>query len=176
MWELFFVFLKIGFISFGGGYTVLPVLQREAASHQWMNNTQFQEIVTISGSAPGPIVTNSATLIGLYTAGLPGAIVSTIGIVLPSLIVVVLLATMLLRNAESQWLKSSLYGLRPVVTGLIIYACIHFGFMSGAVPVVSWMTLLTLLICTASFLALVKYKVNPFTVIVCSGIAGIVFF
>ena len=176
LWELFIVFLKIGFLSFGGGYAVIPLVQFEAINKGWMSSTQFQEIVTISGSAPGPIATNSATLIGYHTAGLPGAIIATAGIVLPSLIVVIILASFLFRNNESSWLKASFYGLRPVVTGLIIYAGLHFGFLGSEEPFFAWATVGTIILCAAGFIAVSKYKLHPLLVIIASAGVGMIIF
>ena len=176
LWELFIVFLKIGFLSFGGGYAVIPLVQYEALSKGWMNAAQFQDIVTISGSAPGPIATNSATLIGYHTAGIPGAIMATAGIVLPSLLVVIILASFLFRNNNSSWLKASFYGLRPVVTGLIIYAGLHFGFLGSKEPFFVWSTVGTIVLCIAGFIAVSKYKLHPLLVIAASAGIGMIIF
>ncbi|MDQ8737993.1 chromate transporter [Paenibacillus sp. LHD-38] len=85
LWELFITFLKIGIVSFGGGYAVIPLIQYEVASRGWLESAEYQETISIAGMAPGPIATNSATLVGYKTAGLGGAIMSTLGMVIPSL-------------------------------------------------------------------------------------------
>lgn len=176
LWELFFTFLKIGFVSFGGGYAVIPLIQYEVAANGWLSNGEFQKAVSLAGMAPGPIATNSATLIGYKTAGLWGAILSTLGIVLPSLVVVVLLTTVFIRLQHNKWLKSSFYGLRPIITGLIVYAAIHFGFLGGNENAFSWNTVYTLGICAGSLYVMLKYKFHPFKVILTAGVAGIILF
>lgn len=176
LWQLFFSFLKIGFLSFGGGYAVISMIQYEVNDHGWLSSEQFQHIVALSGMSPGSIATNSATLIGFQIAGWPGAIVATVGIVLPSLIVVILIAAFFYRIHTNYWVKSSFYGLRPVVTGLIVYAAIHFGFPSPSGYIFNWTTLITLVIAAAAFLSIVKYKVHPLLVIFLSACAGIVVF
>jgi len=176
LWQLFLSFLKIGFSSFGGGYAVIPMIQYESSRYGWLTDTQFQSTVSLAGMSPGPIATNSATLIGYETAGLTGAIVATTGIVLPSLVVVIVIAAFFYRIHSNMWVKSSFYGLRPIITGLIAYAAIHFGLSNHAEVAMSWTTLATLLIGVAAFWAIVKYKLHPLMVIAGSAIIGIVLF
>lgn len=154
----------------------MTLIQREVSAKGWMEVGEFQEIVALAGMAPGSIATNAATLIGYTEAGILGAIVATVGIILPSLIIVILITAFLLRLQSNDWVKSSFYGLRPIVTGLIIYAAIHFGLSGRSGSLLSWSMAGTLLI-SAGCLALVnKYKVHPFVVILLSAVAGIVIF
>lgn len=176
LWELFITFLKIGFVSFGGGYAVIPLIQYEVSGNGWLTPVEFQEAVSLAGMAPGPIATNSATLIGYKSAGPLGAIMSTLGMILPSLIIIIALAALFFRVQNNKWVKSSFYGLRPIVTGLIVYAAIHFGFLGKQEAGLSWSTLGTLLICGTSIFLLLKYKLHPFILIVAAGAAGIVLF
>ncbi|RKP57350.1 chromate transporter [Cohnella endophytica] len=174
--QLFIVFLKIGFISFGGGYAVIPMIEREMNRLGWIDAHAFQKIVSLAGMSPGPIATNSATLIGFNLAGFPGAIAATLGMVLPSLILVIVIVAFCMRYHRSKQVKASFYGLRPIVTGLILYAALHFGFLSHSETLFTWSTLMTMLICTGCLYAILKYKLHPIVVIVASGFAGIVLF
>jgi chromate transporter len=176
LWDLFFTFFKIGTVSFGGGYAVIPLIQYEVAANGWMNNQEFQEAVSLAGMAPGPIATNSATLIGYKTAGFLGAAVATLGMILPSLVAVSILAALLFRHNKSKWFRSTFYGLRPIITGLIIYAAIHFGFLNGNETGMSWMTFVTLAICTGSLFLMIKYRLHPLLVIAAAGASGIILF
>ncbi|MED4957298.1 chromate transporter [Paenibacillus macerans] len=176
LWQLFLIFIKVGLISFGGGYAVMTLIQREVAAMGWVDAGEFQEIVALAGMAPGSIATNAATLIGYSQAGILGAIVSTVGIILPSLIIVILLTAFFLKLQSNDWVKSSFYGLRPIVTGLIIYAAINFGLGGRSEPLLSWSMAGTLLIITGSLALVTKYKVHPFAVILLSAVAGIVLF
>ena len=91
--ELLWSFFQIGLFSIGGGYAAMPLIQHQVVDlHGWLNMTQFADIVTISQMTPGPIAINSATFVGTRVAGLPGAIVATVGCVLPSCIIVLFLA------------------------------------------------------------------------------------
>lgn len=176
LWELFITFLKIGFVSFGGGYAVIPLIQYEVDAHGWLGHNEYLEAVSLAGMAPGPIATNSATLIGYKTAGLAGAIMSTLGMILPSLIAVVLLAAVFYRLRWTMWFRSTFYGLRPIITGLIIYAAIHFGFLNGKESGFTWTTFTTLAICAGCLYAMYKYKLHPITIIAASGAVGIILF
>ncbi|WP_178021431.1 chromate transporter [uncultured Paenibacillus sp.] len=176
LWQLFLVFIKVGLISFGGGYAVMTLIQREVAAKGWVDAGEFQEIVALAGMAPGSIATNAATLIGYSEAGIWGAIVSTAGIILPSLIIVILITAFFFKLQDNVWVRSSFYGLRPIVTGLIIYAAIHFGLSGRSESPLSWSTAGTLLIIAGSLALVAKYKVHPFAVIALSAAAGIVLF
>ncbi|WP_138494256.1 chromate transporter [Paenibacillus pinistramenti] len=177
LWQLFVSFLKIGFMSFGGGYAVISMIQYETNRFGWVSGEELRQAVSLSGMSPGSIATNSATLIGYRAAGLPGAIAATTGIVLPSLIVVILIAACFYRLHSSFWVKSSFYGLRPIITGLIVYAAIHFGFPDrSAGAIFNWTTFATLLIGAASFAAVTKYKIHPLKILFLSACAGIILF
>lgn len=176
IWNLFFVFFKIGLLSFGGGYAIIPMIQHEALQGGWLSETEFQETVSIAGMAPGSVATNSATLIGYRVAGTWGAVISTMGMILPSLIIVIVLSILLYRARDNQWIKKMFYGLRPVITGLIIFAAIRFGFMGKEQAFMSWQTLGTLIIVVLGLYGLIKHKLHPLSIIFASGILGIAFF
>ncbi|MCK9862751.1 chromate transporter [Paenibacillus sp. ATY16] len=174
IWDLFLTFFKIGFISFGGGYSVIPMIQSKVISHGWMTTAEFQKAVSLAGMAPGPIATNAVTLIGYDTAGIAGAIAACVGIVLPSLLVVIVLSAFFFKLRNNKTMKSLFYGLRPVVTGLIFYAALHFGGFDKPGSY-TWTTGFTLLICAGCLWLLFKYKLHPLTVIAAAGAAGIIF-
>ena len=176
LWDLFITFLKIGIVSFGGGYSVIPLIQYEVADHGWLAYTEYQEAIAIAGMSPGPIATNSATLIGYQTAGLGGAIVSTLGIFLPSLLAVIILTAIFYRLKYKMWFRSTFYGLRPIITGLILYAALHFGFLNDGDTTITWATCATLAICAGCLYGMYKYKLHPVMIILLSGAVGIILF
>lgn len=176
LWQLFLTFLKMGAISFGGGYAVMPMIEGEVLAHGWMNHEQFAQAVSLAGMSPGPIATNTATLIGYQTAGIAGAAAATAGIVLPSLFIIIIVVAFCIRFYDRKWVKSSFYGLRAIVTGLIAYAALHFGFLSHKETLLTWTTVATLLICAGSLYGIIRYKLHPVVVIAAAGIAGILFF
>ncbi|MDN8589108.1 chromate transporter [Paenibacillus sp. 11B] len=174
-WDLFMMFIRVGLVSFGGGYAVIPIIQHEVTEKGWLTSSEFQQTVALAGMAPGSIATNAATLIGYKTAGYIGAAVSTAGMILPSLVVIVLLSSLFYRVHDNSWVKSSLYGLRPVTTGLIIYAAIHFGYPDEDTGI-SWVWIATLLISGVCLFLLFKYKLHPLLVLIVAGAAGIILF
>lgn len=176
IWDLFITFIKIGFLSFGGGYAIIPMIQHEALEGGWLSEMEFQEVVSIAGMAPGPVATNSATLIGYRISGLEGAIASTLGMIVPSFIIILVVSIFFYRVKDSQWIKTLFYGLRPVITGMIAYAAIRFGFIGKDYALFTWQTLGTLIIVFAALYGLMKYKLHPLTIIVASGIVGVAFF
>ncbi len=176
IWNLLFAFIKIGFLSFGGGYAIIPMIQHEAIQGDWLSEMEFQEVVSIAGMAPGPVATNSATLIGYRVAGMGGAIAATVGMILPSLLIIIVLSIFFYRVRDSKWMKSLFYGLRPVITGLIAFAAIRFGFMGKGHEFFTWQTYGTLIIVFLALYGLIKNKLHPLTIIIASGIVGVAFF
>lgn len=174
--ELFITFLKIGFMSFGGGYAMIPIIQHEVETHQWMTTEQFAQTIAVAGMAPGPLATNSATLIGYKADGIVGAIISTLGMVLPSLVIVLLISSFFYKIYQSKAVHTTFYGLRPIVTGLIVYAAIHFGFGDRTQDLMNWQVLVTMLIAAGVFLLVHKYKWHPLSTIVLSALVGIAIF
>lgn len=176
LWKLFLIFMKIGFASFGGGYAVISMIHYEVSQYGELTPERFQHIVALAGMSPGSIAVNAAMLIGLDTAGMPGAIAAITGIILPSLVIIVLAAQFFYKLHTKPWVQYSLYGLRPIIVGLIIYAAIHLGFPRLPGSLLNWTTLATLLIGGVAFLSIVKYKLHPLLVIALSACAGIVLF
>lgn len=90
--ELLLSFFKLGLFGFGGGYAIVPLMQQEIAAHGWMSNGEFADIVAIAGTAPGPIVVNTASFVGYRTAGFVGSLAACLGVVLPSTLLVLLVS------------------------------------------------------------------------------------
>jgi chromate transporter len=175
--ELFFTFLMIGTVSFGGGYSMIPLIQEEVVvRHQWLTLEEFTDVIAVASMSPGPIATNSAIFIGYQQAGVMGAIISTLGTVLPSLIIILLVAAFFVKLHNHRTVKSAFYGLRAVITGLIIYAAIMFAGHSYISTIFSWHSFSLLIIFSLSLFALIKLKVHPLPVIIISGVIGAVFY
>ena len=176
LWELFSTFLMIGFVSFGGGYAMIPVIEIEVSNHGWMTTQEFTDVIAVAGMSPGPIATNSAIFVGYKTAELPGAIVSALGMVIPSLLIILIIATFFFKLNENRFVKSAFYGLRPIITGLIVYAAIRFAITNDVIGSLSWHTVGLVSIFGLSLFALIKLKMHPIFVIVLSGICGVIFY
>lgn len=177
LWELFSTFIIIGFVSFGGGYAMIPVIETEVSQHGWMTTQQFIDVIAIAGMSPGPIAMNSAVLIGYSTAGVIGAILSALGILLPAIILVIVVGTFFIKLNHYLIVQSIFYGLRPIVTSLVIYAAISFALSNNLISlVISWKTVSLLLIFGLSLIALLKLRWNPAYVIILSGLVGVVLY
>ena len=125
---LFFTFFKIGLFTFGGGYAMVPLIERETVeNHHWITDQEMLNILAISESTPGPISINSATFIGYRVAGVWGSAAATLGTVLPSFIVISILSLFIMQYKRIQWLNWMFEGIRACVFVLIANAVLKFG-------------------------------------------------
>lgn len=137
--QLFWEFFKVGLFSVGGGMATLPFLAHMGDATGWFTRSQLMNMLAISESTPGPVGINMATYVGFTTAGVPGAIVATVGEVTPSIIVILTIAALLQQFRQSKYVQFAFYGLRPASTGLIGAAClgviletlVNFAALSG---------------------------------------------
>ncbi len=125
--ELFLTFLKIGAFTFGGGYAMLPLICEEALRHGWMTKEALVDFMAVSESTPGPFAVNMATYTGYETAGILGGAAATLGVVLPSFAVILLIARIYDRFRKSFGVKACMSGIKPCVVGLIGAAVISVG-------------------------------------------------
>ena len=117
--ELFFVFLSIGLFTFGGGYAMVPILKTEVLSRGWMSERLFIDFISISEATPGPLALNMATFVGMEMGGVPGAIIASVGMILPSLIIITLIAAVFKKMMDKPLVQAALSGIKPVVIALI---------------------------------------------------------
>ncbi|WP_276357091.1 chromate transporter [Cohnella caldifontis] len=172
--QLFVTFFLVGLVSFGGGYAMIPLIQEEVLNrHQWMSADQLSDIVAVAGMAPGPIATNIAVAVGHHQAGWLGATVAPIAVVLPSLILILAVGKVFQRLRDHSLMKSSFYGLRPVVAGMIAYAAVTFAQNAGMFGRLSWFAWSQIGIFAGSLIALFFLHKHPVSVIVLSGLVGI---
>ncbi len=175
---LFYTFFKIGLFTFGGGYAMLPLIQAEVVKNGWLSMEQLVDFVAVSESTPGPFAINIATYVGTETGGLPGALCATFGVVLPSFVIILIVAKCYLRFKNSRAVSGVLYGLRPAVVGLIAAALVHMVptvfFRSGlSLSALGTPEFLCSLVIFGGGVTAALKKVNPIIIIVCSAAAGI---
>ncbi|MEK3937149.1 chromate transporter [Sporosarcina sp. FSL W7-1349] len=173
LWNLFITFFIVGFVSFGGGYAIIPVIEHEALRHGWMTSQQLIDIIAIAGMSPGPIATNTAVFIGFEAAGLWGAIISAIAITLPSVLIVFLIATFFYKINDMPIVQSAFYGLRPVITALILFAAFSFSRTNGLLSI-SWDAAVGIGLFALGLFALWKLKWHPALIILIAGVVGVV--
>ena len=173
--ELFFTFLKIGAFTFGGGYAMIPLIQAETVKNQWLDAERLVNFIAVSESTPGPFAVNTATYIGRQAGGIAGAVCATLGVVLPSFVIILIIAGCYESFKNSRIVKGAMYGLRPAVIGLIAAAVVSVGktafFGSGFEFNGS-------LLCSFGILEITSYlafgkKVHPIMIILISAVLGI---
>lgn len=180
--ELLWSFFQIGLFSIGGGYAAMPLIQHQVVElHPWLTMTQFADIITIAEMTPGPIAINSATFVGIQVAGIPGAIVATIGCVLPSCVIVTTLAYVYKRFRDLKMVQGVLAGLRPAVVAMIASAGISLIILSfygqQTLPVnLGDIDYISVFIFGVGLFVLRKWKVNPIWVMAGAGAAGVLLY
>ena len=180
--ELFWSFLQIGLFSIGGGYAAMPLIQHQAVDlHGWLSMTQFADVMTIAEMTPGPIAINAATFVGIQTAGLPGAVIATVGCVFPSCVIVMTLAFLYYRFRGLSMVQGVLSGLRPAVVAMIASAGLSLMILAffgqRTIPVDGGgIDLVSVCIFGAALFVLRKWKMNPIYVMAGAGIAGVLLY
>lgn len=186
--KLFWAFFQIGLFSFGGGYAAVPLIQSQIVeNNQWMEMSQFADLITIAEMTPGPIIVNSATFVGQQIAGLPGAIICTLGSVMPSLLIVLILSWVYMKFRNLGTVQGILTGLRPAIVAMIASAGLSLLVLALFNSSLSEILLSQIemsksvlqdfrvvegLLFVVSLFLLRKHKVNPIVIIFGSGIAG----
>jgi len=182
--QLFLSFLQIGAFSFGGGYAAMPLIQNQVVQlHPWLSQSEFTDLITISQMTPGPIAVNSATFVGTRIAGVPGALAATIGCVLPSCILVTILAKIYLKYRNLSLLQDILKSLRPAVIAMIAAAGVSIlvtAFWGNDISslhldaILSSTNIRAVGIFLVSLILLAKFKIDPIHVMLLSGGAEVV--
>ena len=187
--KLFFSFFKIGLFSFGGGYAMIPLIQKEIEINGWLSASEFIDIISVSEMTPGPIAINTATFVGYKTAGFLGGLVSTLGVSLPSLILILVVSGFFFRMQSKPANIMIFYGVRPAVTGLITAAAIFVAetaFLKSEAVGAQLMHIISkplssidfggIIILVLSLVVLVKFKLHPILTIIGAGAAGVVIY
>lgn len=166
--ELFISFFKIGLFTFGGGYAMIPLIQKEIAEQKkWITDDDILEIVAIAESTPGPIAVNAATFVGWRTAGFLGALCATIGVVLPSFVIISLIAFVLGEFQNVKAVRYAFFGIRAGVLALILRALVSM-YKKSPKGTLSYM--ITIL----AFAASAVFDVNAIVIILLAGVTGLV--
>ena len=173
---LFLTFFKIGLFTFGGGYAMLPLVQAEVPARGWLTEEGLIDFIAVSESTPGPFAVNIATYVGTETAGLAGAVAATLGVVLPSFLVILLVAKGYEKFRDSRLTRGVMTGLRPAVVGLIGAALVSVAltvFLPAGVGAVEWALFgVSAVIFGVSLALLFGAKLHPVAVIAVSAALG----
>ncbi len=182
--QLFWEFMKVGLFSIGGGMATLPFLSKMGEATQWFTQAQLADMIAISESTPGPIGINMATYVGFTTAGVPGAIIASLGIVVPAIMIVLIVARLLTSFKENRFVQGAFYGLRPASVGLIAaagFSVLKISLLNlpayqasgNILDAVQWMGLALAVV--IYFVMLKWKKLHPVVVIAASAVIGVVF-
>lgn len=184
--SLFLTFLKIGAVSFGGGYGMIALVKEEVLAHNWCTETEFFNFIAVAESTPGPIAVNMATFIGSSQAGILGSLCATLGVILPSFIIILIIASVFTNLLKFAGVKAGINGIKPVVAGLIIVTGITLMLSSiiGIKTVKDSISfdykalIIFAVVATISILfnKFSKKKISPILLIIISAILGLILY
>ena len=182
LFELFITFFKIGLFTFGGGYAMIPLMSDEVVSKGWLLSEQLMDFIAISESTPGPFAINMATFIGYNQQGILGAIMATLGVVMPSFIIILIIAKAFHKFASNKYVVGFLSGVKPVVVGIIF--AVAFTFLLKSILNIDilnildvefhWSSLLIFL--TVFAMSRIWRKLHPVYIVLVSGIMGLIIY
>ena len=180
--KLFLIMFKIGLFTFGGCYAMIPLVQETVWKHNWLSENQFSNFIGVCETTPGPIAINMATYVGSVQANLLGSLCATIGVVLPSFIIIVLIAMVLKKFIKNKYFQNFLDGIKPVILALILSTGLilvvqAIGYSSLKQFNFNWESLLILSLITIIFISyklIYKKKLNTIMLIMISAILGII--
>ena len=180
--SLFAMFFRIGLFSFGGGLAMLPLIFQSVQDFGMMTAAEFSDLVALSQVTPGPIAVNAATYVGFNGAGIPGALAATLGVSLPSFILILIVVKFLERFQASKGIQGAFLGIRPVTVGLIASAVLFVGetvLVNGPIistklftEGISYFNGIPIMLCAATLLLSGVFKVKPITLMIVMGVAG----
>lgn len=184
--QLFLNFFKIGLFTFGGGYAMIPLIRETSLSMNWLTEEQILNFIAVSESTPGPIAVNMATFVGSSQAGFLGSALATLGVILPSFIIILLIVTVFKNFLKLKGVMAFLDGIKPAVVGMILATAItmmlssFFAIKSTASTFdFDWKALVIFaLIASFAFIykLIRKKSLSPILLIIASGILGFVFY
>jgi chromate transporter len=177
--ELFMGFLKVGCFAFGGAYGAIPLIREAVLSYGWLDEEMLTSMIAVSESTPGPIMVNLATYVGSSQAGLPGSIIATFAVVLPSFIIILLITALLKTALKNEYVQAVLRGLKPCMIGIILATGVCMILRNGIV-IQSGTLLIRPLILTVVLGAIyfgskkvMKGGISPILLICISAVAGL---
>lgn len=164
--KLFLTFTRIGLFTIGGGYAVIPLIERDIVSKNWLSREEFYELLSITESLPGVFATNIAALVGYKVSGLKGGIIAALGTIIAPFLIIILIAMFFSRFQENIWVAKAFKALRPAAVALIVAPCF------GAVKANN-LNYKTAIIPAVALLLMWQYNVSPAWIIVLGCVGGI---
>jgi chromate transporter len=178
---LFLEFFKIGLFTFGGGYAMVPLLREVVLKYNWLSEERFYDFIGICESTPGPIAVNMATYVGSTQGGFLGSLVSTFAVILPSFIIILLIASILKKFIKNKYVNYFLDGIKPIVLALILatgislsFKSVFNGYTNISFNIIPLIIILALTSIYFIFKYLLKKKLNSIFIILIAAALGIV--
>ena len=166
--EIFAVFFKIGLFTIGGGYAMLPIIQKEVVeTKEWMDDEEFLDALSLTNSLPGPLAINSATFVGYRVCGVKGALAAVMGAASPSVIIILIVAMIFSNLTEYPVVQYIFNGIRPAVVALILYAVIKLAKSAKITEYFNW------LIALAALAAIAVLGLHPIVVVIAAALYGL---
>ena len=182
--QLFISFFKVGAFAFGGGLAMLPLIFQTVESYGLMTQEEFSRLVALSQVTPGPVAVNAATYTGMIYSGIPGAVIATLGVSIPSFLIMIIVMRFMEKFKESKGLEGVMTGIRPVTVGLIASAFIYIAETSifkGDIFTAAFykglpgnIDIFSIVCFIATIVMAQKFKMNPIIIIIVMGGAGLV--
>lgn len=170
LWRIFVVFFRIGAFTIGGGYAMLPLIEKEVMDNEkWVSREEILDIFAVSQSIPGVIAINSSMFIGYKVGKLPGAITATLGVISPSFLTILVIAYILINIRDNKYVAKAFLGVRAGVTALIALAAIRLG--KAAIK-----NKLGLVIAMTAFITIVFFDINAIWMILMGAVIGLIAF
>lgn len=184
--QLFLTFLKIGVVSFGGGYGMISLIREEVLVHGWLTEETFLNFIAVSESTPGPLAVNMATFIGSSQGGILGSFLATLGVVLPSFVIILLISAVLKNILKYAGVQATLGGIRPAIVGLICGTSITmmlstiFGFSKlGDTMTIDYKGIIIFAVLAVIYFVVKKFKkkeLSPIILILISAVLGMLMY
>jgi chromate transporter len=182
--ELFLTFLMVGAVSFGGGYAMISLIREKVLAYGWLTEEELLNMIAVSESTPGPIAVNMATFVGSTQGGILGSFLATLGVVLPSFIIILVIASLIRNFLKYKGVQAFLGGIRPCVVGLILATALTMilstllnlkSIDSATVPDVKGFIIFAIIVTTALVFKKIKKKaISPILLILISAVLGMI--
>ena len=166
--DLFITFMKIGGFTLGGGAAMIPLMEQQVVTrHQWLSHSEFMDVMAVAQATPGVFAVNMASHIGYKVGGIRSGIIASLGVVFPSLVIILLIEIIFSRFRDNRWVEAAFMGIRPAVVALLVVPV----FKMGKTARVTWSNVWIPILSTA----LIIYGVTPALIILVAGIAGFLY-
>ncbi len=184
--KLFLTFLQVGAVSFGGGYAMISLIKERVLVNGWLTEEQLLNMIAVSESTPGPIAVNMATFVGSSQGGFLGSLVATLGVVLPSFVIILLIAALIRNFLKYEGVQAVLGGIRPCIVGMILATAITIflstlftlkSISSPVMPDIKGLIIFSVIAATATLSKkITKKPVSPILLILISAVLGLVLY